>query len=79
MNYEPNTERWKVGDLVIHDADAKTPDMLMIVVGYTKEGQCRTRYHQPPERMSKASKRKVWSNDLKYLHDPARFAINSAR
>ncbi len=75
MNYPANEIRWKPGDLVIHDADAKTPEMLMIVVGYTGSGQCQTRYHQPSDRMSKSNKRKVWLNDPKYLHDPARFNI----
>jgi len=29
MNYEPNKINWKVGDVVIHDADAKNCTMLM--------------------------------------------------
>ena len=29
MIYEANTTRWKRGDVVIHDADAKSERMLM--------------------------------------------------
>ena len=29
MNYEPNTIKWKPGDIVIHDADEKSEKMLM--------------------------------------------------
>jgi hypothetical protein len=35
MIYEPNTTKWTVGTLVIHDCDAKRVDMLMRVMGYT--------------------------------------------
>lgn len=69
MNYEPNTERWKVGDVVIHDADAKRHDMLMIVVGVSNDGWYKTVY------MSKLKPRKTYHNELKYLHDPKRFGL----
>lgn len=76
MNYEPNTTRWPVGVLVIHDADAKTDEMLMEVIGYTKDGMVKTRYYDPPLRMPGAHRFKVWTNELKYLHDPKRFGLN---
>ena len=33
----PNTTRWPVGDFVIHDADAKRADMLMVVTGCSRD------------------------------------------
>lgn len=72
MNYNPNETDWQVGDLVIHDADAKTSQMLMIVTGKRKDGQIETRYFYPSPSRSAS---KVWVNDLACLHDPARFGI----
>lgn len=69
MIYEPNTMKWAVGALVIHDCDAKRADMLMRVIGYDRvSGECKTRYvYQMGD--------EVWLNDVRYLHDPARFSI----
>lgn len=36
--HTPNTTPWQCGDLVIHDADAKRIDILMIVVSGSAEG-----------------------------------------
>ena len=47
--YAPNTTRWRVGDLVIHAADAKRADMLMVVIGCSREGIYWTRYALPEE------------------------------
>ncbi|MFZ1829256.1 MAG: hypothetical protein WAW42_10905 [Candidatus Competibacteraceae bacterium] len=70
MIYEPNTTKWTVGALVIHDCDAKRTDMLMRVMGYDRvTGECKTRYAY---RMDD----EVWLNDVRYLHDPARFSIS---
>lgn len=69
MNYEPNTRHWRKGDIVLHDADAKEPKMLMRVVGYTRDGLCKTQY------VDKRRRRTMWKNDTKYLHDPERFGI----
>lgn len=74
MNYEPNTRHWKIGDFVIHDADAKSLDMLMRVTGYTRDGLVKTVYHYSRGKNARTVK-KVWRNDPKYLHDPARFGI----
>lgn len=73
MNYEPNTTQWKVGDVVIHDADAKRNDMLMIVVGFSNDGWYKTTY------MSKLKPQKTYHNELKYLHDPKRFGLGMRR
>ena len=78
MIYEPNTRTWESGDLVIHDSDAKRSDMLMVVISYTPDGLVRTRYRDPElEREYRRSRGRAqcWTNELKYLHDPARFGI----
>ncbi len=72
MNYEPNTTHWKIGDIVIHDADHKDLSMLMIVVGYTRDGLCKTQYY--PALKTKPTK-KIYINEIRYLHDPRRFHI----
>lgn len=74
LNYEPNTIQWRPGDLVLHDADKKSRDFLMEVVGYDpKSGQCKTRY-VTPEAFG-WPKRRICRNSLKVLHDPGRFGI----
>lgn len=77
MNYEPNTTHWKPGDLVIHDADAKSANYLMRVIGYTKHGLVKSRYldSQVDRRVCRSFKVKAMENDPRYLHDPARFGI----
>ncbi len=71
--YEPrygrNTIRWRPGDLVIHDADAKRVDMVMVVIGYDRKGLCKTRY------ISDEKNKKVWENDIMYLHPLSQFGI----
>jgi len=69
-----NTTKWPIGALVIHDADAKAPHMLMRVTGYTPKGLCQTRYAFNHHKWPKF-KQKTWTNDIAYLHDPARFNI----
>lgn len=64
MNYDPNTTQWRKGDLVLHDADAKEPKMLMKVIGYTRDGLCKTQY------LFESHKRTIWENEIAYLHDP---------
>jgi len=81
MNYEPNTTHWNVGDLVIHDADAKRPEMLMKVIGYTPDGRCQTRYAAPnrmngdEHRIKTRRKAELWENGIAVLHAPERFGI----
>lgn len=70
MNYQANKTRWKIGDIVIHDLDAKEPKMLMRVTGYKPDGQCVTQYATSP------SNSVMYVNDLAVLHDPAQFGIN---
>lgn len=75
MNYEPNTTHWKKGDLVIHDADSKEPKMLMVVVGYTRDGYCKTEY---VNRQYHKGHITGWENRLAVLHDPMRFRKTAA-
>jgi hypothetical protein len=72
--HPPNATEWQIGDLVIHDADAKRADMLMIVTGRSRNGIVRTGYLFP-ETMSRDWRRKVWRNTIDSLHDPQRFGI----
>ena len=73
MNYEENNIDWKIGDIVIHDADAKRENCLAKIVEKkeTKQGM---RY-----RMLYLDKKKnyqQWWNNKECLHDPKRFNIN---
>ena len=72
--YRHNTTTWRKNDLVLHDADAKTVDCLMRVIGYTKDGMVKTKYLYP-EKISGRGGKKTWRNELKFLHDPERFGI----
>ena len=82
MNYEANKTQWKVGDLVLHDADAKRPEMLMKVVGYARDGRCKTKYAEANQmngdalRLKMRQKPEVWENGIRVLHDPARFGVS---
>lgn len=70
MNYEPNTTHWHKGDIVLHDSDAKEPKMLMRVIGYTRDGLCKTQYIDRSRHT-----RQIYKNELRYLHDAARFGL----
>jgi hypothetical protein len=72
--HEPNSCTWQPGDIVIHDADAKRPDMLMVVIGCSRAGVYRTRYLFPAEQ-PKNWRKKIWRNTIEPLHDPRRFGI----
>lgn len=69
MIHEANKTRWKIGSIVVHDVDAKTERMLMRVTGTTATGLYITRYID--QRVSKER----YENELRYLHEPARFGI----
>lgn len=70
MNYEPNTVSWARGDIVIHDADAKEPHMLMKIIGFTRKELAKCQY------VDRNKKRTVYANDLMYLHAPEIFGLN---
>lgn len=69
MGYETaKVTRWQPGNVVIHRADAKRhPGMLMVVLGYNKNGLCRTRYLDP------AQGKKIYENHPQNLLDPFLF------
>jgi len=84
LNYEPNTVDWQVGDLVIHDADAKTKQYLMRVIAV--EETCRatdsspvmeyiTQSIYPHSIKEKYVKYRVFRNTKEVLHDPKKFGI----
>lgn len=68
MNHEPNTIKWKVGDLVLHDGDRKDASMLMKVVKIQKNGIYVTQY---------IGEYKRWKNEVEYLHAPALFGVSA--
>jgi hypothetical protein len=68
-NYDKNTIQWRKGDIVIHDADAKSPKMLMKVIGYTRDGLVKTQY------VNRELKRTIWKNEIGNLHSPEIFDI----
>jgi len=76
MNYEPNEINWEIGDLVIHDCDAKKPHMLAKVVekNETKQG---LRYRI--EYLDNKLNYEKWWNSIKVLHDPKRFNIDTTQ
>ena len=76
--HAPNARQWRVGDVVIHDSNAKRADMLMVVIGCSRQGIYRARYAFPEEQ-PRAWRRKVWRNTVESLYDPARFGIDIPR
>ena len=78
MNYTPNTTKWIPGDLVLHDADAKSPEMLMRVLGYAGDGRCVTVYANKNKINGDHHRRKParWKNPISHLHDPERFGVS---
>ncbi len=69
MNDEPNTVKWSVGDIVIHDADRKSNKYLMQVTNVDRaDGLIETTYPNIEEHSK-------YLNDARFLHDPARFGI----
>ena len=74
MNYEPNTIDWKIGDLVIHDCDAKSEHMLARIAEKkeTKKGM-RYRMAYLDDKLNYEE----WWNSKESLHDPKRFNLRS--
>jgi hypothetical protein len=69
MNYEENTIQWRIGDIVIHDADAKEPRLFMRIDGFTLDGLAMCRYVNPNQGQG------IYKNRLASLHDPSRFGL----
>jgi hypothetical protein len=75
-NYEPNTVRWPVGSLVLHDVDAKYNRMLMRVVRAADAEDCIvTTYADQRDRRNRGRMR----FPLSQLHDPARFGVDAGK
>jgi hypothetical protein len=73
MNYYPNTTHWEIGNIVIHDADAKRADMLMKVIGFSRDGMVKLCYvKNTPFHNNKT----IYLNRMCVLHDPKRFGID---
>ena len=72
MNYEENTVDWRIGDIVIHDADRKEPWMLMVVVGRDEAKGLIKSLLVDQDRHHNLT---IYENEKKYLHDPKRFGI----
>jgi len=68
--YPENKIDWNVGDVVIHDADAKTKSMLMKVV----ETNCRDALIKTVYINRKGNK-PYYLNDKKFLLDPKLFKL----
>lgn len=71
MNDPENEVEWKIGDIVIHDADFKGPRMLMRIVGRSRKhpGLIRSVY------LDRNISRSIYENEKKYLHDPRHYGI----
>ena len=70
MNYDANEIKWRIGDIVIHDADAKNEKMLMKVIEILPEHKRKTIY------INQKSAQKSYINRCEVLHDPRRFNID---
>ena len=82
MNYEPNKIDWKIGDIVIHDADAKKEEMLMRIVIIKEElGKIvyGTKLFNHPDKRIMDKKYNFWLNTKEWLHDPKRFGIDTSK
>ena len=73
MNHKPNTIHWHRGDIVIHDADAKEPRMLMRVMGFQRNtGFTKCQY------IDKRHHRKIYLQETQQsLHAPEYFGLRS--
>lgn len=80
IGYRKNTRRWKRGNLVLHVGDAKRPDMLMEVIGFTRDGLVKTQYidrfydGENRQRHYKSTST-IYKNEFPSLLDPADWGI----
>jgi hypothetical protein len=69
MNHEENTKAWIVGDIVIHDCDAKDHDRLMVVIKKRKSREFGhitfvTKYLNPLDTMHRCVKREYKNRQI---------------
>jgi hypothetical protein len=69
MPYPDNKIYWPADKIVLHKADAKHPKMYMRVIGYTRDGLCKTQY------VNLLQMRKIWTNPISELLDPEDFGL----
>lgn len=72
MNYEANKIDWKIGDLVIHDCDAKSYHMLARVTEIKTTNED-TKYKT--EYLDKKLNYQDWWNTKDVLHNPKIFDL----
>lgn len=88
MNYEENNIHWKIGDIIIHDCDAKRGNMLMKIIKTYQDHKGQPRYvcayidriyHMGSKGLSlqEFNVWNRWDNSIKPLHDPKRFNLNA--
>jgi len=71
MNYPENKTKWKIGDIVIHDADEKAGLYLMKVTDDNRpDGLIRTEY------LNRKGLEPYYLNHNSRLHDPMLFEID---
>jgi len=76
--HRANRKKWKVGDLVIHDRDAKEQRMLRVVVAVLGGGWVRTVFHDRSE-LPANWRGRVFLDRMEELHDPRRFHISKPK
>jgi len=73
-----NRKPWQVGDLVIHDRDAKEHCMLRVVVAELPDGVLRTVFAFRNE-LPESWRRRVFECSPRELHDPRRFGLSCTK
>jgi len=76
--HRASRKQWKVGDLVIHDRDAKEQRMLRVVVAVLDGGWVRTVY-QHRSQLPASWRGRVFLDRMRDLHDPYRFGLSKRR
>lgn len=86
MNYDKNKIEWKLGDIIIHDADAKRKNLLMKIIEKKLDINDEIRfvcayidkkYHMDQKGFTEKEFHKWnrWENSINPLHDPKRFGL----
>ena len=72
MTNDPaNTIDWPIGSIVIHDADAKTTEMLMLVIDKATKGRYAGMYKT--KYINRKGNCPFYWNGIKPLHDPRNY------
>jgi len=76
--HQANRRHWQIGDLVIHDRDAKEHRMVRVVVAQLPDGELRTVYKFRAE-LPESWRGRVFHDRPESLLDPRRFGISKRR